>query len=524
MDEQLDNDLSNHIREVFDNFDDDSYPSADEGWLLLREKFPETEKKRPVAWLWWASTAAALLLFVSLGVWMTNKKQQPQTIAIKQTKQEQTSLSDTGKLLATKQAPTITTHPAAATTASIADTDRTAAQYAASKAQANKLAQGTSAPGATAITAPTNQVSVQQPVNNVLLATQKAKQADSTRAVTAKTNTQQIAATVPAVTGSNPVIPPTAQNAKSVSSTQPPVVTKPAVQQFAVNPPTVNGSNTIAPAAKNTAVSGSSATVPQSVIKVPKQVPPPNSMAALFANEKNNPQKPAEEYTEDKKVRFGVYAATFFNYAKGSSNQINAGAGFTSEIKLSKNIKLSTGVALAQNTLSYNGSGPPSNGDFYAAALAKAPQALTFDRQGNLFSANANFPVLKNYNANLVGLDIPLNIKYEFNPQTSDAYISAGLSSGTFINEAYTSVYGYSASSVAAGASSNTTDDVTRKNFTGFYFAKTLNVSFGVGYPMGKNRLIIEPFLKYPLDGLGAQQIRFGAGGLNLKFNFTTKK
>jgi hypothetical protein len=53
-----------------------------------------------------------------------------------------------------------------------------------------------------------------------------------------------------------------------------------------------------------------------------------------------------------------------------------------------------------------------------------------------------------------------------------------------------------------------------------------LNVSFGMGYPLGKsNRLIIEPFLKYPLDGLGAQQIRFGAGGLNLKINFKgTKK
>jgi hypothetical protein len=43
MDDQLDNDLKNRIREVFDNFED---ASADEGWLLLREKFPEEESKR----------------------------------------------------------------------------------------------------------------------------------------------------------------------------------------------------------------------------------------------------------------------------------------------------------------------------------------------------------------------------------------------------------------------------------------------------------------------------------------------
>jgi hypothetical protein len=46
-----------------------------------------------------------------------------------------------------------------------------------------------------------------------------------------------------------------------------------------------------------------------------------------------------------------------------------------------------------------------------------------------------------------------------------------------------------------------------------------------MGYPLGKsNRLIIEPFLKYPLAGLGAQQIHFGAGGLNLKINFKASK
>jgi RNA polymerase sigma-70 factor (ECF subfamily) len=33
-----------------------------------------------------------------------------------------------------------------------------------------------------------------------------------------------------------------------------------------------------------------------------------------------------------------------------------------------------------------------------------------------------------------------------------------------------------------------------------------------------------KPFLKYPLNGLGEQQIRFGAGGLNLKFDFKSSK
>jgi hypothetical protein len=51
-----------------------------------------------------------------------------------------------------------------------------------------------------------------------------------------------------------------------------------------------------------------------------------------------------------------------------------------------------------------------------------------------------------------------------------------------------------------------------------------LNLSFGLTYPVGKNHLVVEPFLKYPLQGLGEQQIRFGAGGLNLKFNLEPSK
>jgi hypothetical protein len=243
-------------------------------------------------------------------------------------------------------------------------------------------------------------------------------------------------------------------------------------------------------------------------------------MEALLASDHDQPKKPDME-TDDRRVKFSVYAATFFNYAKGSQNQINAGAGFTSDIKLSKNLKLSTGLALAQNTLDYN-KNQPSNG---AAAVSFSPSLSTTYSAVADFSKVSSTPSFKNYNANLIGLDIPVNLKYEFNPQKNDTYISAGLSSGTFINEAYTASYSYPGLAQAAGVQAQTSDETTHKSFNSFYFAKTLNVAFGVGYPLGKsNKLIIEPFLKYPLDGLGSQQIKFGAGGLNLKLNFTTHK
>jgi hypothetical protein len=124
--------------------------------------------------------------------------------------------------------------------------------------------------------------------------------------------------------------------------------------------------------------------------------------------------------------------------------------------------------------------------------------------------------VTRKYNASLVGLDVPINLKYQFNPQKTDTYIAAGLSSGTFINETYKAI---------ETAGTRTQESTTHNSFNNFDLAKTLNVSFGMGYPLGKtNRLIIEPFLKYPLDGLGSEQLKFGAGGVNLKLNFQSTK
>ena len=63
MDDQLDDNLKKRISEVFDNFED---ASADESWLLLREKFPQKAKRSPVIWIWASSVAALLLLFLGV--------------------------------------------------------------------------------------------------------------------------------------------------------------------------------------------------------------------------------------------------------------------------------------------------------------------------------------------------------------------------------------------------------------------------------------------------------------------------
>jgi hypothetical protein len=464
MDEQFDKKLTNHIREVFDNYE---HPGAEHGWEQLRKKFPAEQKRNKIAWLWWSSAAAIIIVFIGVGLWYKTKDSGVNNLAVKQPVKQQPVIEQP-KITPDSQpntiAPVTTDQPAIAkNNAPVLVNPVTPYKHYTAPA-AN--------PGKAPVNVDANAGTQAKPV--IIGSAIPTKQPVQASVLTPTVDSQKLNNNI-------------ANQAQLASTTQTPGGQVQANNNVATN----------------------------SIIK--KQ---PKTMANMFADEKIN--QPAKRKTtnkqDSKKVNFSVYAATYFNYAEGSTNQVNAGAGFSSDFRLSKNLKLSTGVALAQNSLNYNSAPPPSPSA--RSMVAAAPAAK---QQDALFATSAVFPVFKNYNASLVGLDIPINIKYEFNPEKSDAYISAGLSSGTFIDESYTYRYGYG-NGASSSNSSTSEEQTTHNSFNNFYFGKTLNVSFGVGYPVGGNRLIIEPFVKYPLGGLGAQDIRFGAGGVNLKFSFKGRK
>lgn len=476
MDEQFDNKLSSRIREVFDNYES---PPADEAWLELRKKFPVKEERK-IAWLWWSSAAALLLVFLGVGLWLMNNKPQPgDNVAVKPKIQQQQP-----KQAAPTSAPA-GSHVASVNPSAIKGTQGDSAAQTPNNALAGPgvaaghyVANNAGKTGSTAVVLPGN-----TPVTN---------------------------GGSPAGVATNSQLPGTASIAGNT----------PAPGQAVITGATTNNQQV---AIVDVPVTDNSQTVPVTTNKTNPVTAqqPVKTIDDLFAQDKaQQVAKQKADKKELKKVNFSVYAATYMNYAQGSANQINAGAGFTSDIRLSKNIKLSTGVSLAQNTLSYAGQ-PPASGS--SNRSLSAPNASILQNDVLNFGASATVAELQNYSASLVGLDVPINIKYEFNPDKSDTYISAGLSSGTFIDERYTSHYAYKN---AQGYSSAVTQDQTyTQSFNSFYFGKTLNLSFGTGFPIGKNnRLVVEPFLKYPLGGLGAQAIHFGAGGVNLKFNFKATK
>lgn len=471
--EELYSKLSGRIREVFDSYDETD-TLADEGWALLRQKFPEEEKRRGLAWLWYAAAAAVLLC---LGLWFMYQPADTKKLLVK----NKPVISKGVKNQPKADSNTIKPNPA---------TDILAQNKETQPANGRATAVNSNQPANTLTQVTTKQSSNGQ---KTIIITQPAN------AIALVNKPQQ----------TSPFINNQQQNLVANAAGKDSLLNKTNAAALAGNKaPTKNTDSVANSIAANKPAEVAKQTSAGALIELLSEKTPADKL-----NDKNK--------AAAKKAVLNVFAATYFNYAKGSENKINVGAGFGSDFRLSNKLKLSTGLAIAQNSLNY-ATGMVTTGlnrSADAAAANPASAALNqvaYNSSSGQYANSARGPVLQNYSASLIGLDVPVNLKYQFDPQKSDTYVSAGLSSGTFINETY--VLNYTSAQLPQKST-------THASFNNFDFAKTLNVSFGVGYPLGKsNRLIIEPFLKYPLDGLGSQQIKFGAGGVNLKLNFIPAK
>ena len=495
MDERWDNDLKKRIKEVFDNYDD---TSADEGWRLLREKFPEKQKRRIAVWIWLGSAAALLALLLGI-FWLRTANTTAQQFAgnKRQIKKDSSKSSvqaiarnnNANDSLINKTQDRIEQKNKLLITVAKTSTTPTSSNTS------NKKESTTLKPSASskrqvkpAIVKQENDLAANQAPNN----SKQNKQANVS--VNQKNN-------------------PVATNLNSQKPTLPgnnSITDKEQVEnnRLAQTNPVKTDTGT---KAKNYAAS-----VPATVDMKQAQA---KKMDDLFIKDRlASNQKTDKKIPSGKKlISMGVYAATYFNYAKGSNNQFNLGAGLTADIRVTDNLRISSGLSVGQNSLSYNSQAPAVQSASFGAPLASASIA-----PASLYLYTANTPQFKSYDANLIGIDVPLNIKYIFDPGKSNTYFLAGLSSGTFINETYT--YSYNNPSFYSSNVSQVQNQSTTNNFNGIYIARTLNLAFGTGYFLGRNRLVIEPFLKYPLEGLGTQQLKFGAGGINLKFDFETHK
>ncbi|MBK0383864.1 hypothetical protein I5M32_12925 [Pedobacter sp. SD-b] len=205
--------------------------------------------------------------------------------------------------------------------------------------------------------------------------------------------------------------------------------------------------------------------------------------------------------------KMSIDANTYYSFSEaGVNNALNLGLGLATEFKLTKRLSVNSGILLNRQTTSFNGN-----------------EKSTSDFKRTSFSTLAAVPEAQITNAKLIGLDIPLDLKFDFSLGKIKSFITSGISSYSVINEEYIndySVVNYSITGVRTSNITNKQENPTG-SFSYFKFARTINFSFGLLYPVGKkNTISVEPFMKYPISGLGYQDLKIGSGGLSFKLNF----
>jgi hypothetical protein len=421
--EEFDKQLSAHIADTFDHYEG---RSADAGWALLRQKYPEKDKRRPVAW-WWYSAAAGLLLLSAAAFWLYKGDASKNTQAPKEMVKIKPLVTDTVHRKASPGMPLT--------------------------APANAQHSGVQASG---------------PVGVPVFAHVDKKG----HAANAGNDTKNAYAKAPDSADDNGMSEP---QAKTMRVTEIPLADTAQKADVLAS---------VQPAATQKADSAVQS----------KKV---NTLLADKA-------KPVQ--TKGKAVVWSVFASAYNNFASKSVAGNHTGGGFGTDIRLNRMFALSTGLGIFQNSIGYN----PNAGLMFDAAL-QVPSTY--------YSVN-------NYRANLLALELPLRLNYILSKQGN--YVSAGISSAVYITETYHQTNNYFNTTPISGL--NTTaqvqsqDVVTEMHFQTFAFAKSFDIAAGFGYPLGKNRMVLEPFVKLPLNTLNRVELNYGAIGANLKFSFGTGK
>ncbi len=229
--------------------------------------------------------------------------------------------------------------------------------------------------------------------------------------------------------------------------------------------------------------------------------------------------KPTAKSTKtpaDKRVRFGVGFSPGFSATPSSAN-FNYSGGVSVDIKIARNIQISTGIQIEHQNVSSRSSvramGTPAYIDGVLTPTYLPPS---------------------NVSALITNFDVPLNIKWNFaNSRKSGYYVAAGISSLAYLKETYkTTTYRQvvrEKTVFEAGEEITTLglENVPSTRTNTVYqsdspdIAGRFNLIFGIEQRISPVlKLHIEPFMKIPLTGLATEELMFTTGGVTFKVSF----
>lgn len=223
------------------------------------------------------------------------------------------------------------------------------------------------------------------------------------------------------------------------------------------------------------------------------------------------------EPNQKQKVRLGVEFASFANYSpENITPSMNYGGGLAAHIPIKKRFSFNPGLIVSVYNMKFSDN---------QNIIDKTDQ--TFSSLDNLIESD---PEVKPSEISLTGLDIPINFQYQFiQRKSSNYFIELGFSNLLYLSENYSYTFATLSdtpnSSGVFEVEESTTKEIATSGSKTFDFAKLINFSVGWDYRLSKRMdITVNPYLKYPVSTLTSGDIKFGSGGLKLKFMIKPKK
>jgi len=212
--------------------------------------------------------------------------------------------------------------------------------------------------------------------------------------------------------------------------------------------------------------------------------------------------------THGNKWEVGVVVAPSF----GNTKKLNMGYGVSMGYAVSEKISLGSGISYNELTASRN--------------VIDGTQASP---GGSSIAADAKN--LESVEARVIGIDIPLELKYHF---SKSLYANVGISAFAVLNQKQNNNYiqekliersdspvdGFNDYNSFVVKQKTTEEapksEVSQDKYLGFY-----NFSFGYKQKISKtNSVSIEPFMKIPMKEVSKENLRLVGTGVRLKFDF----
>ncbi len=236
----------------------------------------------------------------------------------------------------------------------------------------------------------------------------------------------------------------------------------------------------------------------------------------LIADQDDEDDNDNEEINK-KSIKIGLNISPMINYIQENENSnIGFSSGVTVEVPILKKFDIYTGILYTN-------------------------QKFNLYQQDNILTdvVSKGGVQLKSEESTMKGIEIPINVKYNFEVKNNILFVSAGFSSTSYFKENIASDY-----VVNTKTSVSTTDFygnniiayklvqskkgvVTEQTPTdGFTFVSMLNLSFGMEFPIKSKQqaIVIEPYFKYSLSPITQREVDHTNVGFYLRYNFGFKR